>query len=417
MKKIIIVLVLIFAHNIFSQNNDAPIDIEELSIKSAVEFALSNNPEINKISEQINVKNGEWWTSFGLDSPNLSYTKEGIENNTDNFAEQKWNVQQSIDFPLTTYFRLNRISNEKVALEERLTHSKRELVADVKTKYVEVLFSSRIVELRQKQIKLAEEVKNTASTKLEAGEISELEVMKSEIQLAEANNLFEDAKQLYHKARYILFNKIGLDPSLQKYNIKFDDTLNISSENISQDVVLTDLDKQPLISSYKNLLVATSSQISEAWSSFLPKINFSYFYQDFGTGYDYNGFEVGVSLPLWFIFNQNGEIQIAKAKNREVEWSVKETKLDMKTEIEHAWHGYEANKQKIQKYESTIRTNAEELLNLTLLGYQLGELNLLRLLDAQQTYLNSEINFYGALKDYYNQLIQLEKYMDKEIVF
>lgn len=417
LKRSIIFLLIITAHNILSQEISSLNEIEELSLKTAVDYGLKNNPEINKISEQINIKNGEWWNSFGFESPILSYTKEGIEKNKNNFAEQKWNLQQSIDFPLTTYFRLNRISNEKNALEEQLNHNKRELVASVKTKYVDVLYSRRMVDLRQKQINLAEKVKKTATTKLEAGEISELEVMKSEIQLAEAHNLFEDANQLYHKSRYILFNTIGLDPSLQKYQINFDDTLFINPENISQTAVLENLDKQPLITSYKNSLAATSSQINEAWSSFLPRINLSYFYQDFGTGYDYNGFELGVSLPLWFIFNQNGDIQIAKAKNREIEWSVQETKLNMKTEIEHAWHGYEANKQKIQTYETTIRTNAEELLNLTLLGYQLGELDLLRLLDAQQTYLNSEINFYGALKDYYNQLIQLEKYLDKEIVF
>ncbi len=91
--------------------------------------------------------------------------------------------------------------------------------------------------------------------------------------------------------------------------------------------------------------------------------------------------------------------------------------MQLKSEIENAWHGYESSKQKIDRYKNTIRDLADELQKLTLTGYELGELDLLRLLDAQQTYLNSEIHFYNALKDYYQQIIQLEKYLGKELVF
>ncbi|MCB9248905.1 MAG: TolC family protein [Ignavibacteriales bacterium] len=391
---------------------------ENLSLKKALDFALENNPEINKVREQIFIKDGEWWSSFGIDSPTFSFAKEGIDKNIpDSFLEQRWHIQQSIDFPLTTYFRLNKISREKQALNEQFKNASNELVAKVKLSYVDVLYNKRILGLRKKQIDLAEELKKAATSKLEAGEIAELEMMKSEIQLAEAQNFYEDATQQYHKARYNLFNVIGLDPSLQKYDIVFDDTLRIAVQDLSEFDEKADIDNQPLVLSYKNLLESSSSNINEAWSTFLPKINFNYFKQDFGNGFNFNGYEIGVSVPIWFIFNQNGSIQTAKAQYREIEWSLKEAKLKIKTEIENAWHGYESSKAKINRYEKTIRDLADELQSLTLTGYQLGELDLLRLLDAQQTYLNSEINYYNALKDYYQQIIYLEKYLGKEIIF
>ncbi|MCB0747286.1 MAG: TolC family protein [Ignavibacteriae bacterium] len=391
---------------------------ENLSLKKALDFALENNPEINKVREQIFIKDGEWWSSFGIDSPTISFAKEGIDKNIpDSFLEQRWHLQQSIDFPLTTYFRLSKISSEKQALNERFKNASNELVAKVKLSYVDVLYNKRILGLRKKQIDLAEELKKAATSKLEAGEIAELEMMKSEIQLAEAQNFFEDATQQYHKARYDLFNVIGLDPSLQKYDIVFDDTLHIAVEEFNEVDETADIENQPLVLSYKNLLESSSSNIYEAWSTFLPKINFNYFKQDFGNGFNFNGYEIGVSVPIWFIFNQNGSIQTAKAQYREIEWSLKEAKLKIKTEIENAWHGYESSKAKINRYEKTIRDLADELQSLTLTGYQLGELDLLRLLDAQQTYLNSEINYFNALKDYYQQIIYLEKYLGKEIIF
>ncbi|MFZ1289626.1 MAG: TolC family protein [Melioribacteraceae bacterium] len=392
--------------------------LEKLTLKKAINFAFSNNPEINQIREQINTKDGEWWSSFGIYSPTLTYAKEGIDKDIDNsFLEQRWHIEQSIDFPLTTYFRLNKISSEKQALNEKLKNGTMQLIANVKLNYVDVLYSKRLLDLRKKQIYLSEELMKATTSKLEAGEIAELEMMKSKIQLAEAQNFYEEATQEFHKARYALFNIIGLDPSQQKYSIEFDDSLQIRFEGITQSDVLTNLENQPLILSYKNLLESSSFNIKEAWSTFLPNLNFNYFKQDFGAGYNYNGYEIGISIPVWFMFNQNGAIQSAKAKSREIEWSLKETKLKLKTEIENAWHGYETSKAKINRYENTIRDLANELQSLTLTGYQLGELDLLRLLDAQQTYLNSEINYYNALKNHYQQIIHLEKYLGSEVIF
>ncbi|MBK7105619.1 MAG: TolC family protein [Ignavibacteriae bacterium] len=391
---------------------------QKLTLKNSIEFALNHNPDLNKTRELLNFNNGEWWSSFGLYSPTLTYAREGIDKNISNsFLEQRWHLEQSIDFPLTTYFRLSKISNEKEALNHQLKNETIQLTANVKIKYVNVLYNKRILSLREKQINLAEELKKAATSKLEAGEIAELEMMKSEIQLSEAQNFYEDAVQEFHKARYELFNIIGLEPANQKYEIEFEDSLRINFDGFNQLDVLTNFENQPLILSYNSLLESTSQNINEAWSSFLPNLNFNYFNQDFGAGYKFKGYEIGLSIPVWFMFNQNGNIQKAKAKNREIEWSLKAAKLNIKTEIENAWHGYETSKAKIKRYENTIRDLADQLQNLTLIGYQLGELDLLRLLDAQQTYLNSEINYYNALKNYYQQIIQLEKYLDAEVIY
>lgn len=418
MKIKLIIFIIFSISSILAQETKKFNNVEKFSLKQAVEFAAEKSPEINKIREQLSIKEGEWFGSFGLPSPRLSYMKEGINSGTnDLFSEQRWSVQQSVDFPLKSYFRLSKIASEVNAYKEKLNYSSLELKANVKSEFVDVLYNKRLLNLRTKQIDLAKELKRVATSKLEAGDIAELELMKSDIQLAEAENFYEDAKQMFHKSRYTLFQTIGLDPAEQNYMIQFVDSIYINEIELEQSILVEDLSKQPKVKSVKNLLESTEYQVKEAWSSFLPDINFSYYSQDYGNGYDYNGFEVGISVPVWFIFNQNSKIQIAKAKNREAEWSLKEAQLSIKTDIENAWHGYEASKEKIDRYENIIRELADEFQSLTLTGYQLGELNLLQLLDAQQTYLNSEVNYYNALKDYYLQLIQLEKYLGRELIY
>jgi cobalt-zinc-cadmium efflux system outer membrane protein len=44
-------------------------------------------------------------------------------------------------------------------------------------------------------------------------------------------------------------------------------------------------------------------------------------------------------------------------------------------------------------------------------------MDLLKLLNAQQIYLNSEQRYLSALRDYYLQLVALEIYLDKDLVY
>jgi cobalt-zinc-cadmium efflux system outer membrane protein len=64
-----------------------------------------------------------------------------------------------------------------------------------------------------------------------------------------------------------------------------------------------------------------------------------------------------------------------------------------------------------------MKQRAAQLQTMTIKAYQLGEIDLLTLLNAQQTYLTSEQRFLSSLRDYYIQLATLEKYIEKELVF
>jgi cobalt-zinc-cadmium efflux system outer membrane protein len=47
----------------------------------------------------------------------------------------------------------------------------------------------------------------------------------------------------------------------------------------------------------------------------------------------------------------------------------------------------------------------------------LGEVDLLNLISAQQIYLNSQQRYLSALRDFYIQLVELERFLDLELVY
>ena len=210
---------------------------------------------------------------------------------------------------------------------------------------------------------------------------------------------------------------MGLPIEEQNYSIEFSDTLQDVNIEISQIQTLAVQEEQPDFMSSVHELKAAELYQKEAKSNILPDIRFNLYKQDFGLGYNFRGFEVGLRFPLWYPFEQKGKINTAIAKQEELGWKQQEIRLDMKRQIEFAWHNYEVSRSIIKRYNETMKNKASQLQSLALKAYQLGEVDLLNLLNAQQTYLASEQRYLAALREYYLQLVALEKYLDKELVF
>lgn len=387
----------------------------KISVRDALNLAFQNNPELNRAIEQIEIEKSYRGTALGIESPELYYFKEGIDGGL--FSEQRWGVSQSIAFPLTGYYQRKKVSANVDASRMQLRAVENSIRATVKLAYTELAYAIKKIELINREVDLAEELRQTAEARLEAGESTELDLIQAEIQLTQSQNALTEAEKLKNDARYALFSVIGLNPDEQMYGITYPDTLSYVEVEINQDDVMGRINQHPEILSGELKVEGFEREVKAVKSEFLPSLRFDYYQQDFGNGYDFNGFEVGVSIPLWFGMNEGQKVQRARAARSQAEWALREKNLTIKEKAEKAWHGYEANRQKIESHLEVIESRSATLLELTREGYRMGELDLLRLLEAQRTYLEGQQMFYQTLKDYYVQLIELERYLPNEIVF
>lgn len=389
-----------------------------LTIQDAASQAVSNNAEINQMRSQLRQKQAEWRTQTGISAPEISFMKEGINNKAaDPFQEKRWTVSQSVDFPLTTAYRLKAIKDEERAMEFSIQEKERTVKSEVKARYVDVIYALHLQKLRDQQLKLATELYNAVFTQFETGMGNGMDLTKAELQVAEANNDIDNARSQLHMARYSLFKLMGLPPENQKYTIEFMDTLRSNNVEVSQITALSVLSEQPSFKSAQKELDAAGFYLKEARSNILPDIRFNLYKQDYGTGYHFNGFELGLSIPIWYPLEQKGKIQMNLARQEEIQWKQKEIRSGVKEQIEHAWHSYEVSRSVIKRYDETIRSKAEKLQTLTLNAYRLGEVDLLNLIQAQQIYLNSQQRYLSALRDYYVQLVELERFLNLELVY
>ena len=389
-----------------------------LTIQMAVESAYHKNAELQQLYAQYKQKENVWRTETGVSAPEISYFKEGISSGPgDPFDEKRITISQEIDFPLTTSYRLKGLSEQVKAVALQIKSRENEIKAEVKSKYVEVLYALYLQKSRKNQLKLAQDLYNAVYTKFETGMGNGIDLANAELRLEQAKNDLDQTEWILHQARYGLFFAMGLPVNEQKYSIQFSDTLHATDIEISQIMTLAVQENQPDYLSTEHEMKATDFSLKEARSNILPDIRLNLYKQNYGSGYDFKGFEVGLKIPIWYPFDQRGKINIALAKQEEVQWKQQEIKLAMKQQIEYAWHNYSVSRNIIQRYNVTMKDKASHLQSLTLKAYQLGEVDLLNLLNAQQTYLSSEEKYLTALRDYYLQLVMLEKYLEQDLVY
>lgn len=390
-------------------------DLNNLSVGKALEIAYQHNPRVNQLKNRIEAQRQQPPLSLGIGNPELNYAKEGIGQGS--FAEQRWVVSQSLDFPLTGYYRFKSEKANTRSMELELEALKLQLKADVKTAYTRLAYAIESSHLAGERVELFESLRDAAQARADLGESSEIDAMQADLQLTEAQNGMQKAYQDIMDARYNLFETIGLDEEQQTYEISFPDTLHYVAVDINQDEVLQQLQQHPQLQQISKNQLAASYQTKVAKSGYLPNINLKYYRQDFGNGFDFNGFEVGISIPLWFGINQSNEVQESKARYRVQQWRFQEEQLSIKKQAEQAWHGYETTQANIKRFRKSIQEKSKELVDMTQKGYRMGELDLLTLLEAQRTYLRTQQSYYETLRDYYLRVIELEKYLQKDIIF
>jgi len=411
-KPTFILIFLIFASFISFAQNDT------LFLKDAVESAYKRNAGLQQMYARLKQKKNSWRSETGIASPEISYFKEGIGSGPgDIFDEKRITFSQSIDFPLTSIYRLKAIDEEIKSLEYLITAREKEIKAEVKSNYVEVIYALRLKKSRENQLRILQDLRNAVFTKFETGMASGIDLTNVELQVDEARNDLEQSVWLLHKARYSLFFAMGLPVEEQSYGILFTDTLMAPDIEIEQIFALARQEIQPAFLASQHELASANYMLKEAKSNILPDFRINLYQQDLGTGFKYRGFEVGLTIPLWLPLDYKGKINTSITRREEILWKQNEIKLDMKRQIEHAWHNYEVSRNIVKRYVESMKNRADKLQSMSLRAYQLGEIDLLHLLNAQQIFITGEQRYLAAVRDYYLQLIALEKFLEKDLVY
>ena len=390
-------LVLLFRTVSFSQ------DVERLSLQDAVTIALKRNPQARASARQIDAERGRFWRGISPPLPSVAVSYEYIPTagSISQFGERSIGVTQSIDFPTTILFRGMQLASQVSVAEAEHAAASIELTTRVKTAYYNVLAKQKKIELAEENLIIAKDFAQKAETRHNVGEATNLERLTAAVQHTQARNALEAAQNDHKISLGELYFALGRTKEEQQYNIILTDSLKYQpmTETLEQLIERAYTVNPKLTAASGKVSVAARGR-TLAWSSFLPNLNASYYRQTVIGNPDSYGISLGMSVPLWFLFEQRGQIQEASANLSIAEYNLQSVNNFISVDVKNIYFELINNERQILLHQTDILPQAEEIYRTAFASYQAGDITYIEFLQARQILISSRNEYVEDLARY-----------------
>ncbi|MCX6151491.1 MAG: TolC family protein [Ignavibacteriales bacterium] len=412
----IIFLILILSIRTLPQNK---IIDQHLSVEEAIEIGLKNNPEVKSAIASISASKGRFWSGISLPQPEVgvSYEYAPVNSSLSNYSERTIEVRQSLDFPSTYFLKGSKFSKEEKIAVYKLELAERSVINQVKTSYYKVLVKQYQVKSAEEILVISEDFFKKAEIRQNVGEGTNLERLTSKVQFTEAQNNLEVAKNELTTAFAELNYSLGYGKQSYDSNSGLTDSLVFVDHKISFEQIYKSFEEtNPQIKIAELNYGIASVEKGLAWSSILPNINLAYFKQSIDGNTGFYGASFGISVPLWFMFDQRGKILEAVANLSISELELQLTKNEIALKLKNAFTDHENNLKQVKLYVSDILPQAEEIYRTAIKSYDAGELTYLEYLQAKQTLISARNNYINALFNHYQSVFRIEEIVGQNII-
>jgi outer membrane protein len=396
------------------------------TLQQSISLALENSYKIKARDERITQANdilkqsrAEFLPKFGInysynyfsEVPVNRYTLfgTGVEIPVGTQNNWRWGtfVRQPIftGFALLSNYRLAELGIDQSQLE--MDQEKLDLVLRVKQAYFDILGADKAVEVAQTTVESLSQTVKVARSFFDVGMIPVNDVLKAEVELANAQQSLVRAKNAAQTSR-ATFNTVLVRPVNDP--VKLEDILVFKPEVGNYDAyVKIALENRPEIKILDVGLLQSDQQIRLAKSKYYPEIGVTYTYLKQGDTaslsgsnfVDANSWEV-LAVANWTLFEWGKTYYTVKEK-QSVKQQVLQTKSDVEDgirlqvkqamlDIDSSASNIPVTQKGIESGEENLRVNAER--------YKAQVSTITDLLDAQTLLARARLDYYRALYDH-----------------
>jgi outer membrane protein TolC len=392
--------------------------IKYLTLNDAIETGLKNNPSIIAAIENISASKGRYLSGISLPQPEISYDNEWIPSGKSfgSGIEITFSVSQEFEFPSIYFLKGSKFSKAEEKTYLQLTLVERNILKQIKTAYYKVLVMQLNVKTAEENLAISEDFLKKAEIKLNVGESTNLEKLTAKVQYSEAINSLENSKNDLKNAFAELNFALGFNKNNFTSRLILTDSLTFVdySNDIIQLNKTFESNSQIKIAEINKEIASVEQSIAN--SSYLPNIKFSYFMQSRENISGYYGGSVGISVPLWFMFEQKGKTQEANSNLNISEFELQQIINETELNLRNAIIDFENDLKQVKLYSANILPQAEEIFITAVKSYDAGELTYLEYLQAKQTLLSSKHNYTNAIFNYYQAVFLVEEIVGKNIL-
>jgi outer membrane protein TolC len=322
-------------------------------------------------------------------------------------------LRQDLPFPGKLSEQADVNSKDVDIVEQEILDSKNEIRKNVIRTYNEIIFFRNAIGIAESSKDLLNNIAEVVRTKYSVSTASQQNLLKVELERTNLTEKIEDLKSK-EKSQLSILNALLLRPAgSQIITEKFPD---INYNKITVDALVDSAEKyRPFLTGIKEAKQKEMLKKSLADYDYYPNFNLSvaYTFRDEIAATntplnDFLSFVVGISLPL----NYGGKVS-SKVEETETMQKLYDEQYNMSLQMLQSSFGssiakINSLKERIKLISEGSLIQANENLKTTLTSYQVGQVDFLNVIDAQNSLLKIENDLYRLKTDYLNEIAELE---------
>ena len=411
----------------------------DLTLETAIEIALAENPKIRVADKEIELKkvaDTEAWQSLlptlsaalGLQhSIKVAAIKTAMgefKMGMDGSTTAQGGLSLSLPVFAPAVYQNMKLTKEDILLaQEKARGSRLDLINQIKKAYYSVLLSKDSKDVIEKSYKVSEENFNVVNNKYIAGSVSEYDKITAEVQMRNMKSSVVSAETGLTLATLQLKVLMGIDTNI---GININDSLKayensltlsnteVTAEELSNNSTLRQLDQNRALLERTRKILRTN---------FMPTVGLQLAYQYTSYSNDnWNLFkykyspsstlEVGISIPVFQASNWT------KLKSNKIQLSqLTDTRENTERQLSMAAESYRQNMIKtISKLESDREAvkQANKAVSISSKRYEVGRGTILELNQSETALVQTELSYSQSIYDFLQNKADLDYTLGRE---
>lgn len=384
---------------------------EQLTIDDAIRLAMMNHPELARIGHQVSAASAREVQAGLHPNPSFVFDAEALGSEAGPGGETAYLLEQEF---LTAGKRKKTAAvaeADRIRAQTVFRATEFAIATAVRRQFTRAVAAQRRHELLTQLAELSRTLETVANARVEAGDAAEPDRLRAEVVAEQAAIDQAAAASAAIAAQLALAAAIG-DSGAERFDLK-DDLDSRPAIPERRAIVELAIERNQRIDLAELGIERAERAHDLAKANATPNVVAA-----IGPRYsdpeNETTLDVGASIELPIFDRNQGEIAATLADRLSASAALGAVKLSLISAVSDAWSAYASAQSTISIYEQSLLPKAERTLTLTREAYEAGKADYLRLLDAQQSYIRSQVAYVDALEALHLAVATLEGLMQRD---
>ncbi len=394
-----------------------------LSLDQALDTALSRHGEMEAAQAAVDATQGALRQAGYSPNPTLHFQTENWRfTGTPGFSPgQELDVFAFVSQPIETGGKKQQ-RVEFAAADRRIAEAQREVVRwrirrDVRSAYLRAEAAQRKESLLQESRGTFERLRNYHEIRVDHGAMPEVNLIKVELEAEKVEMALAAAQMETERAKIDLLRAMGVSDPSQQFTIEdtraAEPTASWDNPSFAASLLDAATANRPDMLLAEALVERARAATGVQRAAARPDVTPYFGYKRSGP---YNTLVGGITLPLPLRNRNTGAIEQTIAEVHQQEASLRATRARVQAEVTAALAGVRRRARMLNAVETRLMQRAQTTSQITLAAYQEGGIELLEVLDAQRSQIETGLLRSQILYDYQLSRIELESAIGTDAV-